>query len=123
MKQNAADQMEIDKQTEGSDDSASSSDDSEFEEVDVSMEDMAEITKLETELEANLNTYDVHVKVRSPQRVLSYSSLGVLQNFTCICRSASMQSYRPEMQMSPVTWSHVVLHLPCSTSPCCGNAR
>ena len=97
MKQNAIDQMEIDKQTEGSDDSASSSDDSEFEEVDVSMEDMAEITKLETELEANPNTYDVHVKVRSPQRVLSYLSLGVLQNLTCICRSASMQSYRPEM--------------------------
>jgi hypothetical protein len=114
--------MEIDKQTEGNDDPASSSDDSGFEEVDVSMEDMAEITKLETDLEANPNTYDVHVKVIS-QRVLSYLSLGVLQTFTCICRSASMQSYRPEMQMSPVTWSHVVLHLPCSTSPCCGYAR
>ena len=61
--QSEPEQMEVDNENGASDGSTSDSDDSEFEEVDVSMEDMANITKLETELEANPNIYDVHLQV------------------------------------------------------------
>ncbi len=56
--------MEVDAQNGASDDSLSDSDDSDYEEVEVSMEDMANITKLETELESNPNIYDVHLQVQ-----------------------------------------------------------
>ena len=61
--QSEPEQMEVDNENGASDGSTSDSDDSEFEEVDVSMEDMANITKLETELEGNPNIYDVHLQV------------------------------------------------------------
>ena len=47
---------------ENSSEESSDSDDSDFE-VDVSVEDMASITKLETDLAANPNLYDVHLQV------------------------------------------------------------
>lgn len=65
MEQAEPEQMEVD-QDEANNGTTSSSDDSDFEEVDVSMEDMAHITKLETDLEANPNLYDVHLQVRCP---------------------------------------------------------
>ena len=61
--QSEPEQVEVDAQNGASDGSTSDSDDSDYEEVEVSMEDMANITKLETELESNPNTYDVHLQV------------------------------------------------------------
>ena len=46
-------------------DDGSSDSESDFEEVEVSEEDMETISKLETELEANPNLYDKHVEVDS----------------------------------------------------------
>ena len=63
--------MEVDAQNGASDGSTSNSDESDYEEVEVSMEDMASITKLETELESNPNTYDVHLQVT--ENALAYS--------------------------------------------------
>ena len=59
-------QMEVDGNHAATVDSTSDSDDSELEEIDVSMENMALITKLETNLEANPNLYDVHLQVPLP---------------------------------------------------------
>ena len=63
MDPNDEEQMEVDGNHAASVDSTSDSDDSEFEEIDVSIENMALITKLETDLEANPNLYDVHLQV------------------------------------------------------------
>jgi hypothetical protein len=52
--------MDEDPQSSDNDDD---SDDSDFEEVEVGVEDVALITKLEGELEANPNLYDVHLQV------------------------------------------------------------
>ncbi len=46
-------------------DDESSDSESDFEEVEVSEEDMETISKLESELEANPNLYDKHVEVTS----------------------------------------------------------
>ena len=54
---------------EQSSDDASESDDSDFEEVEVGVEDVALITKLEAELEANSNLYDLHLQVDSDCRI------------------------------------------------------
>ena len=63
MMQSEPELMDVDAQNGAGDGSTSDSHDSEYEEVEVSMEDMANITKLETELEANPNIYDVHLQV------------------------------------------------------------
>ena len=68
--QSAPEQMEVDAKAEASDGSTSDTDDSEYEDVEVSMEDMANITKLETELEASPNIYDVHLQVTCEARPL-----------------------------------------------------
>ncbi len=68
-------QMEVDNENGASDGSTSDSDGSEFEELDISMEDMANITKLETELEANPNIYDVHLQVHEH----AWPSSGLIQ--------------------------------------------
>ena len=47
-------------------DDGSSDSESDFEEVEVSEEDMETISKLESELEANPNLYDKHVEVILP---------------------------------------------------------
>ena len=71
----------MDEDPQSSDD-GSDSDDSDFEEVDVGEEDVALITKLEAELEANPNLYDLHLQVTT-QRIHSLprnsSIVGVLQ--------------------------------------------
>ncbi len=49
-----------------SEDSSSSDDsDSDFDEIEASVQDVALITKLETELESNPNLYNVHLQVCS----------------------------------------------------------
>ena len=69
MDPNDEEQMEVDGNHAASVDSTSDSDDSEFEEIDVSIENMALITKLETDLEVNPNLYDVHLQVPLPSSV------------------------------------------------------
>lgn len=63
----AADEVQapeaMEEDIDNDDDGSDSDDDSDFEEVEVSTEDMALITKLEADLEANPNLYDLHLQV------------------------------------------------------------
>lgn len=62
----------------------SSSDDSDFEEIVVSVEDMALITKLETDLETNPNLYDKHLEVCCLSLARESLQITVFNQFACI---------------------------------------
>jgi hypothetical protein len=55
--------LDADEAADSMSEDTDSSDDSEFEDIQASVEDMALMTKLETELESNPNLYDVHLQV------------------------------------------------------------
>lgn len=114
--QSEPEQMEVDAQNGASD--GSTSDDSDYEEVEVSMEDMANITKQETELESNPNTYNVHLQV--------------LENASAHSPGSGHMSTAPVMLLHLAsgdrTFRSLVYaeHFLCSwysTSPCCASAR
>ena len=114
--------MDVDAQNGAGDGSTSDSDDSDYEEVEISMEDMANITKLETELEANPNIYDVHLQVPLGSLPRSLASGHVFTSTFVQMPTCSLQM-ADSSYFSRLAYAIPFLCSSRSTSPCCANAR